>query len=56
MLSIIGTDNGRIFLCGRDGNLHELSYQSQDGWFRKKCRKINHTQGLISACVPSFLR
>ncbi|RUP43847.1 hypothetical protein BC936DRAFT_136639, partial [Jimgerdemannia flammicorona] len=27
MTSIIGTDSGRIFMCGNDGHLYELLYQ-----------------------------
>ena len=27
MTSIVGTDNGRIFMCGNDGHLYELIYQ-----------------------------
>jgi len=27
MTSIIGTSNGRIFMCGNNGDLYELQYQ-----------------------------
>jgi hypothetical protein len=27
MLKIVSMDNGRIFMCGKDGNLYELVYQ-----------------------------
>lgn len=27
MISIVGTDTGRIFAGGRDGHIHELVYQ-----------------------------
>ena len=56
IISIQGTMNGRIFLTGRDGNLYELAYQQQDGWFTRKCRKLNHSQSPIVPYVPSFLR
>lgn len=56
MFKITGTDSGRIFLCGKDGNLYELIYSSGNSWFRKKCTKINHTQTFVSSCVPSFLK
>lgn len=56
MLKVKGTGTGRVFMCGRDGNLFELHYQAEDSWFRKKVRKVNHTQTLISAFVPSFLK
>ncbi|KNC47611.1 uncharacterized protein AMSG_02635, partial [Thecamonas trahens ATCC 50062] len=53
---IRGTVDGRIFLTGRDGNLYELEYQEQDGWFTRKCRKLNHSQSPLAPYVPSFLR
>ncbi|XP_050400754.1 nuclear pore complex protein Nup155 isoform X1 [Patella vulgata] len=53
--SITGTDNGRIFMAGKDGCLYELVYQAQDGWFSRKCRKINHSTSNLSFLVPSFL-
>src|SRR5690242_1049006 len=56
MLSIVGTNNGRIFMGGRDGCLYELYYQADDGWFSKKCRKINHSTSVIGSLLPSFLR
>ena len=54
-LSVAGTENGRIFLAGKDCCLYELTYQAQDGWFSRKCRKINHSQSTLSVLVPSFL-
>jgi len=56
MLRVAGTQNGRIFLCGRDGCLYELAYQAEDGWFSRKCRKVNHSQSPLSSLVPTFLR
>eukprot|EP00698_Gefionella_okellyi_P004934 TRINITY_DN14557_c0_g1_i1.p1 TRINITY_DN14557_c0_g1~~TRINITY_DN14557_c0_g1_i1.p1 ORF type:complete len:1315 (+),score=335.24 TRINITY_DN14557_c0_g1_i1:93-4037(+) len=56
MLKIAGTDNGRVFMCGRDGNLYELLYQPEDGWIRRKCRKVNRSQSLLGSMWPSFLR
>ncbi|KAK3089178.1 hypothetical protein FSP39_001520 [Pinctada imbricata] len=55
MISIIGTPNGRIFMAGKDGCLYELAYQADDGWFSRKCRKINHSTSTFSFLVPSFL-
>ncbi|KAJ8305762.1 hypothetical protein KUTeg_016307 [Tegillarca granosa] len=52
---IIGSDNGRIFMAGKDGCLYELAYQANDGWFSRKCRKINHSKSSLSFLVPSFL-
>lgn len=53
---IQGTDDGRIFLGGRDGCLYEIDYHSESSWFGKRCKKINHSQGLVSYIVPSFLK
>ncbi|XP_064606018.1 nuclear pore complex protein Nup155-like [Liolophura sinensis] len=55
MLSITSMDSGRIFLAGKDGCLYELAYQADDGWFSRKCRLINHSTGLLSYFMPSFL-
>ena len=56
MLKIAGTSNGRILMCGKDGNLYELVYQAEDGWFRKKCRKVNRSQSVVGTYWPSFLK
>lgn len=55
MIAICGTSNGRIFMCGRDGCVYELVYQSQDGWFTRKCRKLNHSSSKLHALLPSFV-
>lgn len=41
MLRIVGTEHGRVLMCGKDGQVYELEYFAQEGWFRKKCR--SHT-------------
>ncbi|KAL2917260.1 hypothetical protein HK105_203325 [Polyrhizophydium stewartii] len=55
MTSIKGTDTGRIFMRGNNGQLYELEYEAQDGWFVRKIRKINRTSSSIAAFVPTFL-
>ncbi|XP_013406007.1 nuclear pore complex protein Nup155 [Lingula anatina] len=55
ILSISGTESGRIFMTGKDGCLYELAYQAEDGWFSRRCRKINHSTSSLSFLVPSFL-
>eukprot|EP00298_Acanthocystis_sp_HF-20_P006614 c16416_g2_i2.p1 GENE.c16416_g2_i2~~c16416_g2_i2.p1 ORF type:complete len:257 (-),score=99.11 c16416_g2_i2:33-803(-) len=55
MTSLVSTENGRIFLGGRDGNLYEIVYQNRDGWITSRCRKINHSRSVIRSVVPSFL-
>jgi len=54
-VSVAGTANGRIFLGGKDNSLTEIDYQAQDGWFTRKCRKINHSQGLLNYIVPAWI-
>lgn len=54
--TIAGTADHRIFLGGRDGSLFEIGYQSESNWFGKRCKRINHSQGLISYIVPGFLK
>jgi nuclear pore complex protein Nup155 len=53
MLSISSTRNGRVFMAGGDGSLYEFVYQSEDGWFNRKCRLVNHSS-TISKFTPSF--
>ncbi|XP_075151882.1 nuclear pore complex protein Nup154 isoform X2 [Haematobia irritans] len=53
---VLGTQSGRIFLGGRDGCLYEVSYQAESSWFGKRCKKINHSQGIVSYMTPSFLK
>lgn len=55
MLDIQGTPEGRIFLGGKDGCLYEVIYQAEDGWFSRKCKKVNHSVSMLSFLVPSFL-
>ncbi|ORY01953.1 nucleoporin-domain-containing protein [Basidiobolus meristosporus CBS 931.73] len=55
MTSIIGTKNARIFMCGSDGNIHELAYQAEEGWFTKKCHVINHTSSTYCSLIPTFM-
>ena len=56
MNCISGTVDGRIFLGGRDGCLYEVCYQAESNWFGKRCKKVNHSQGLMSLVVPGFLK
>jgi len=45
-----------VLMGGKDGNVYEIAYQAQDGWFSKRCRKMNHSQGKLTYLVPNFLR
>ncbi|KAK2489782.1 hypothetical protein MC885_001717 [Smutsia gigantea] len=56
LLTITSTDNGRIFLAGKDGCLYEVAYQAEAGWFSQRCRKINHSKSSFSFLVPSLLQ
>ncbi|XP_017489429.1 PREDICTED: nuclear pore complex protein Nup155-like [Rhagoletis zephyria] len=53
---IKGTEDGRIFLGGSDGCLYEITYQADNGWFGRKCRKINHSTSAFSFLVPKILK
>ncbi|KZT72803.1 nucleoporin [Daedalea quercina L-15889] len=53
MSSVIGTDDGRIFMCGvQDGCLYELHYQEKEGWFGKRVQIINHSVGGVQSLIP----
>jgi hypothetical protein len=55
MSSVIGTKDGRIFMCGsQDGNLYELHYQEKEGWFGKRVQLINHSVGSVQSLFPRF--
>ena len=45
MKSLIGTKLGRIFMLGDDGNIWELTYRSEETWFKGQCAKLLHTSG-----------
>ena len=36
-------------------NVMVMCFQAEDGWFSRKCRKINHSTSRLSFIVPSFL-
>jgi hypothetical protein len=42
-------------MCGKDGCLYELDYHQDEGWFRGKCRKRNHSQNFRSL-LPTLLQ
>ncbi|KAL6309880.1 nucleoporin [Sparassis latifolia] len=53
MSSVIGTQEGRIFMCGvQDGCLYELHYQEKEGWFGKRVQIINHSVGGVQTLIP----
>ncbi|KAJ1658460.1 hypothetical protein IWQ61_002303 [Dispira simplex] len=55
MLRITGTANGRVIMAGSDGHLYEFVYAATEGWFTRRCRKVNLTSPALSYFVPSFL-
>ncbi|KAJ3041769.1 hypothetical protein HDV00_008659 [Rhizophlyctis rosea] len=55
MFQIEGTEEGRIFMAGHNGQLYELQYQSDEGWFSRKIRKLNHSTSAIAMFTPTFL-
>jgi nuclear pore complex protein Nup155 len=55
MTSVVGTQDGRIFMCGsQDGNLYELHYQENESWFGKRVQLINHSVGGVQSLLPRF--
>jgi len=32
-----------------------IAYDHQDGWFSRKCRKLNHSSSTVSALLPGFI-
>ncbi|KAJ7596975.1 nucleoporin [Mycena floridula] len=55
MTSVIGTQDGRIFMCGsQDGNLYELHYQETESWFGKRVQLVNHSIGSVQSLLPRF--
>ena len=55
MASVIGTQDGRIFMCGQqDGNLYEFHYQEHESWFGKRVQLINHSVGGMQSLLPRF--
>ncbi|KAJ3057345.1 hypothetical protein HK097_008439 [Rhizophlyctis rosea] len=54
MVQIEGTEEGRIFMVGHNGQLYELAYQSEDGFFSRKIRKLNHSATAMSVFIPTF--
>lgn len=45
MTCVACTDNGHIFIAGRDSHIYELQYSTRSGWHRR-CRKVCLTGGL----------
>lgn len=66
IVKVLGTQSGRMFLAGSDGNMYELEYGTQESPWSvafgseqvAKCRKINHSSGTwkMLNILPSFLR
>eukprot|EP01128_Nolandella_sp_AFSM9_P004505 TRINITY_DN2033_c0_g1_i1.p1 TRINITY_DN2033_c0_g1~~TRINITY_DN2033_c0_g1_i1.p1 ORF type:complete len:1386 (-),score=323.26 TRINITY_DN2033_c0_g1_i1:46-3639(-) len=64
MERIIGCQNGRIFMCGRDGCIYEIDYSGEtSSWWGlgyveqpRKVRKVNHSSHPLTSYIPSFLR
>ncbi|KAL4070880.1 nucleoporin, partial [Scleroderma citrinum] len=55
MTSVVGTQDGRIFMCGsQDGSLYELHYQQSESWFGKRVQLVNHSVGGVQSLLPRF--
>ena len=49
------TEDGRIILGSKDGNIYEIVYNSQESWFTSKCWRLCHTISGLNYILPSFL-
>ncbi|KAI8145675.1 Nup133 N terminal like-domain-containing protein [Fennellomyces sp. T-0311] len=49
MKTIIGTKNGRIFMLSELGDVWELEYRREEGWFTSRCSKK-----ILSSMATSF--
>lgn len=64
MVKVVGSQLGRVFMAGNNGNMYELDYQStESSWAvvfgsktTHKCQKINHSAWNLVQFVPSFLK
>jgi len=69
MVKVVGSQTGRIFMAGNDGNVYELEYSNSESvWSalvdggdenaRHKCRKINHFawNWRLVHLLPPFLK
>lgn len=55
MVSVAGTEEGRVFMCGaQDGNLYELHYQEKESFFGKRVQLVNHSVGGVQSLLPRF--
>lgn len=53
MTSVVGTSDGRIFMCGsNDYNMYELHYQEKEVWFGKRFHLINHSTTGLPSYIP----
>lgn len=51
---IESTATGRIFFAGKvDTHLYELLYQAEEGWFSRRCSKVNHTGSTLDNFLPA---
>lgn len=56
MSSVIGTEDGRIFMRGvQDGHLYEFHYQEKESWFGKRVHLIDHSRGTVQSLLPRFV-
>ncbi|CED85089.1 Nuclear pore complex, Nup155 component (D Nup154, sc Nup157/Nup170) [Phaffia rhodozyma] len=61
MSDVVSFPNGRTFMCGSDGNLYEMVYRADEGWFTKRSGLINWTGsggglGVLGGLIPEFLK
>lgn len=52
---IVGTNDGRIFLCGNSQHVFELVYNGWSSWLSRRCQLVNVTGHQLSFLIPSFV-
>ncbi|BFZ64082.1 hypothetical protein YB2330_005220 [Saitoella coloradoensis] len=54
IVCVEGTNDGRIFLAGLDGELYELSYDHREKWFWQSTQAVCRTKGSTSSVLSMF--
>lgn len=47
--------NGQVFLGSKSGNIYEMVYEREEGFFKRKCYLKNLTRNILSYFMPTFL-
>ena len=56
VMHIVNTKTGRIFLAADDGHLYEITYDSEEHWFKRKCDLKDCTSSWLRKILPARTR